>query len=86
MTSTTTPAAPVSGRYRILVLAILILSAVIGIGRSLGLTVVAEGVETAGQRDLLLTMGCDAAQGWLFGRPMAPEALPGWMAVHDAAA
>ena len=60
-------------------------SAVIGIGRSLGLTVVAEGVETAGQRDLLLTMGCDAAQGWLFGRPMAPEALPGWMAVHDAA-
>jgi EAL domain-containing protein (putative c-di-GMP-specific phosphodiesterase class I) len=61
-------------------------SAVIGIGRSLGLTVVAEGVETAGQRDLLLTMGCDAAQGWLFGRPMAPEALPGWMAVHDAAA
>ena len=60
-------------------------SAVIGIGRSLGLTVVAEGVETAGQRDLLLTMGCDAAQGWLFGRPMAPEALPGWMATHDAA-
>ncbi|TXD93237.1 EAL domain-containing protein [Mitsuaria sp. TWR114] len=60
-------------------------SAVIGIGRSLGLTVVAEGVETAGQRDLLLTMGCDAAQGWLFGRPMAPEALPAWMATHDAA-
>ena len=55
-------------------------SAVIGIGRSLGLTVVAEGVETEGQRDILVAMGCDGAQGWLFGRPMAAEALAGWIA------
>ena len=54
-------------------------SAVIGIGRSLGLTVVAEGVETEGQREILIGLGCDDAQGWLFGRPMAAEALAGWM-------
>ena len=60
-------------------------SAVIGIGRSLGLTVVAEGVETDGQREILLSMGCDAAQGWLFGRPMAAEALAGWIAAQTAA-
>ncbi len=60
-------------------------SAVIGIGRSLGLTVVAEGVETDGQREILLSMGCDAAQGWLFGRPMAAEALAGWIAAQAAA-
>ncbi|WP_423598862.1 putative bifunctional diguanylate cyclase/phosphodiesterase [Roseateles sp. MS654] len=59
-------------------------SAVIGIGRSLGLTVVAEGVETDGQREILLSMGCDAAQGWLFGRPMAAEALAGWIAAQTA--
>ncbi|WP_377156556.1 EAL domain-containing protein [Roseateles sp. UC29_93] len=57
-------------------------SAVIGIGRSLGLTVVAEGVETEGQRAVLVAMGCDAAQGWLFGRPMAAEALAGWIAAQ----
>ncbi|WP_245643455.1 putative bifunctional diguanylate cyclase/phosphodiesterase [Roseateles chitosanitabidus] len=55
-------------------------SAVIGIGRSLGLTVVAEGVETEGQREILLGMGCEAAQGWLFGRPMAADALAAWIA------
>ncbi|MFX1680780.1 EAL domain-containing protein [Mitsuaria sp. CC2] len=60
-------------------------SAVIGIGRSLGLAVVAEGVETEGQRDILVAMGCDAAQGWLFGRPMAAGALAGWIAARAGA-
>jgi EAL domain-containing protein (putative c-di-GMP-specific phosphodiesterase class I) len=31
--------------------------------------VTAEGVETIEQRDLLVGLGCDYAQGWLFGRP-----------------
>jgi diguanylate cyclase (GGDEF)-like protein len=44
--------------------------AVITLGHSLGLTVIAEGVETQAQRDYLHHQGCDAYQGYLLGRPM----------------
>jgi EAL domain-containing protein (putative c-di-GMP-specific phosphodiesterase class I) len=37
---------------------------------ALGIQVVAEGVETAQQRDLLIEAGCDYAQGYLFARPI----------------
>lgn len=43
---------------------------VVTLGHSLGLNVIAEGVETEQQRDSLLEMGCDAFQGFFFGRPM----------------
>ncbi len=46
-----------------------IVQAVIGAGHALGLTIVAEGIETEGQRALLAGMGCDAGQGFLFGQP-----------------
>jgi len=49
-----------------------IIRAVIGLGRSLGLKLVAEGVETAPQRRELCTYGCDLIQGYFFHRPL-PE-------------
>ena len=45
----------------------------------LGMQVVAEGVETAEQRDLLLAAGCDYGQGYLFARPMASGVFEDWM-------
>ncbi|NID06418.1 EAL domain-containing protein [Luteibacter jiangsuensis] len=48
---------------------------IIFLGRSLNLEVVAEGVETEGQRDWLLAEGCDAMQGYLFSHPVPVEAL-----------
>jgi diguanylate cyclase (GGDEF)-like protein/PAS domain S-box-containing protein len=47
--------------------------AIIVMAHKLGMRVVAEGVESAVQRDLLLGFGCDFAQGYLFGRPVPPE-------------
>lgn len=52
-----------------------IVDAVIKLAHALGLRVVAEGVETAGQRDILLELGCDEMQGYLFARPMPSDAL-----------
>lgn len=56
-----------------------IVAAVIGLAQSLGLTTVAEGVENEEQAELLLWLGCDLAQGWLYGRPQAAEAIPQMM-------
>ena len=50
-----------------------IVSSIVALGRSLQLQVVAEGVETAGQRDYLSALGCDQLQGYHLGRPMAAE-------------
>ncbi len=45
-------------------------TAIAGLCRSLHLKVLAEGVETVGQRDFLHKLGCREMQGYLFGRPM----------------
>ncbi len=50
-----------------------LVQAIITLGRALGLKVVAEGVETLIQADLLKQMGCDLFQGFLFARPMSAE-------------
>jgi diguanylate cyclase (GGDEF)-like protein len=52
----------------------LIVQTIIGMARSLGLEVIAEGVETAAQQELLAQYGCELYQGYLFARP-APVAV-----------
>ena len=52
-----------------------IASAIIALGHSLNLSIVAEGVETDAQRQLLRALGCDHLQGYLTGRPVSAEAL-----------
>lgn len=53
----------------------MICRSIINLGLSLGLTVLAEGVETRAQADFLLGAGCQLAQGYLFSRPIAPTEI-----------
>lgn len=53
---------------------------IIELARSLGVKVVAEGVETARQRQRLQALGCHELQGYLFARPLAVADLPDWLA------
>ncbi|CAM5473482.1 Diguanylate cyclase OS=Rhodanobacter lindaniclasticus OX=75310 GN=B1991_07580 PE=4 SV=1 [Rhodanobacter lindaniclasticus] len=57
---------------------------IIGMGRGLGLEVIAEGVETAAQRQFLMTQGCDVFQGYLIGRPMPPAEFEAMLANDPA--
>ncbi|WP_018870847.1 bifunctional diguanylate cyclase/phosphodiesterase [Thioalkalivibrio sp. ALgr3] len=52
-----------------------IVTAVVGMARSMKITVLAEGVETQEQADMLRDLGCDYAQGYLFGRPQPMSML-----------
>lgn len=57
----------------------MIVKSTIDLGHNLGLRVVAEGVETLVAWDRLRTLGCDAAQGYYMGKPLAPEQLEVWL-------
>ncbi|HSW04819.1 MAG TPA: EAL domain-containing protein [Aquabacterium sp.] len=57
-----------------------IVSAVIHLAHALGLRVVAEGVETRGQQDILLDLNCDELQGYFLARPMTADTLLAWTA------
>jgi len=52
-----------------------IVRAIVGLGSALDIRTVAEGVETAAQRDALLQIGCDIGQGYLFSTPVAASAV-----------
>lgn len=62
-----------------------ILNSVVRLGRDIGKTVVAEGVETVAQRDALKALGCDIGQGYLFGRPSPGRAVAEAIAAHSLA-
>ena len=53
----------------------ILVKAIISLAHALGIAVVAEGVETDAQRDVLRALGCDEAQGFLFAHPMTSTAL-----------
>jgi EAL domain-containing protein (putative c-di-GMP-specific phosphodiesterase class I) len=61
-----------------------VLEMIIGMGKMLSLSVVAEGVETVEQLDWLLEHDCDEMQGFLFSRPVDAEAATAYLASHEA--
>jgi len=61
-----------------------IVTTVVRVGQSLQLTVVAEGVETQGQRNLLSGLGCDVIQGFLYAPALSPSAFGRWLLDHSA--
>jgi EAL domain-containing protein (putative c-di-GMP-specific phosphodiesterase class I) len=60
--------------------------AIISMAHSLELTVVAEGVETREQQDMLAAQGCDAAQGYLYSKPVAASEIGRLLAQETAVA
>ena len=61
-----------------------IVTSVVRVGQSLRLTVVAEGVETDGQRKLLAELGCDVVQGFLYAPALSAPAFGRWLLDHSA--
>ncbi|MBV7431114.1 EAL domain-containing protein [Acidovorax sp. sif0715] len=57
---------------------------VLSIAHSLGMVVVAEGVETTGQQQWLQAHGCPVMQGYLFGKPLPPDELEAWLCAQAA--
>ena len=61
-----------------------IVSTVFSLGRSLNLSVIAEGIESSEQVELLLMAGCTTFQGRHFGDPMTADALSNWISTRHA--
>lgn len=61
-----------------------IVNAIVMLGRALNLRTIAEGVETEGQSDLLTSLGCNEAQGYLYGRPMPASKFISYCLDHQA--
>ena len=63
-----------------------IVETVVLLGKNLGLEVVAEGVETPAQASMLLRLGCELAQGYLYGAPFVAERVAEVLSMEEAAA
>ncbi|MHB8472487.1 MAG: putative bifunctional diguanylate cyclase/phosphodiesterase [Gammaproteobacteria bacterium] len=61
-----------------------IVRSIIDLSHNLGMTVVAEGVESRDVHDILEILGCDQLQGYFYAKPMAAEMLTDWLSRHDA--
>ena len=62
-----------------------IVRAIVGLGRNLGLGLIAEGVETEAQLAVIRTLGCQLAQGYLFSRPRPAAEIQEYLAAHNVA-
>jgi diguanylate cyclase (GGDEF)-like protein/PAS domain S-box-containing protein len=60
-----------------------IVRSILELARTLGLTVTAEGIETPTQQSCLERLGCDRGQGYLFAKPLPPEAMAELLAIHS---
>lgn len=60
-----------------------LVSTIILMAHNLGFEVVAEGVETAAQRDFLASLGCDQVQGYFYSRPVPAEQIPDLLERQD---
>jgi EAL domain-containing protein (putative c-di-GMP-specific phosphodiesterase class I) len=59
-----------------------LIEATVRVARTLKIAVVAEGIETQQQAELITTLGCDSGQGYHLGRPMAAEQLERWALIE----
>jgi len=62
-----------------------IISTIISLSATLGLQVIAEGVETDAQKQELMQQGCHFLQGYLFSRPLAADEADRFLAIRRAA-
>jgi hypothetical protein len=62
-----------------------IVEGVVGLARAFSRGVIAEGVESAAQGEVLLALGCEIAQGYALARPMPADEIPRWIALRTGA-
>jgi EAL domain-containing protein (putative c-di-GMP-specific phosphodiesterase class I) len=61
-----------------------LIEATLRVAQTLGMTTVAEGIETEGQAALMLQLACDRGQGYLFAKPLDAAALQAWVCQGDS--